>query len=280
MSERVHVTIVKALRILGFGRSKIIEAPVDSLGRIDPVRLPKLDRYTILCLQAGEVNTGEFDPFRELVTRAKAAGAWVHVDGAFGLWARASAKLRHLTEGIELADSWAVDGHKWLNTPYDSAMAICRSPTALAKAMNSDAAYAEGSAKAQKNLTLEFSRRARGIPVWAALRTLGRAGVAELIDSHVGMASRLAAELHRDGFDVLNRVILNQLVVRSGDDAETNAVRVNAQTSGDVWFGATVWDGRPAFRISVSSWRTSDADIDHLIRVLRQARTLHRSCTA
>jgi glutamate/tyrosine decarboxylase-like PLP-dependent enzyme len=146
--------------------------------------------------------------------------------------------------------------------------------------MNSDAAYAEGSAKAQKNLTLEFSRRARGIPVWAALRTLGRAGVAELIDSHVGMASRLAAELHRDGFDVLNRVILNQLVVRSGDDAETNAVRVNAQTSGDVWFGATVWDGRPAFRISVSSWRTSDADIDHLIRVLRQARMLHRSCTA
>ncbi|TPG52099.1 aspartate aminotransferase family protein [Sphingomonas glacialis] len=268
VSEKVHVTVLKALRILGFGRSQLLIAPVDGEGRIDLDRLPPLDATTILCLQAGEVNTGEFDPFGPLIARAREAGAWVHVDGAFGLWARASATRRALTEGIDLADSWTVDGHKWLNTPYDCAMAICRDPEALAGAMNSDAAYAVGSADAQKNLTLEFSRRARGIPVWAVLRSLGTVGVAELVDRHCRQALRLAGGLRAAGFEVVNRVVLNQLVVRAADDAQTNAVRIAAERSGELWFGSTSWNGRAAFRLSVSSWRTTDGDIERAIELL------------
>lgn len=267
----VHVTILKALRILGFGTGRLLLAPTDAHGRIDPARLPDLDARTILVLQAGEVNTGEFDPFADLIPQAKAAGAWVHVDGAFGLWARASAH-RAMTEGVEGADSWTVDGHKWLNTPYDCAMVICRDADALALAMNSDAAYAAGSKDAQKNLTLEFSRRARGVPVWAALRTLGRDGVAALVERHCAQASRLAERLRREGFEVLNRVVLNQIVVRGRDDAETLAIRLGAERSGEVWFGPTMWAGKPAFRLSISSWRTTDRDIDRLADVLVRVR--------
>jgi glutamate/tyrosine decarboxylase-like PLP-dependent enzyme len=181
VSAQAHVAVKKALRIIGLGTDDIVVAPTDDQGRIDISRLPPLDSLTILCLQAGDVNTGEFDPFSELISVTRGTGAWVHVDGAFGLWARVADSVRHLTHGIEEADSWVVDGHKWLNTPYDSAMAICRNPEDLALAMNSDAVYATGSPEAQKNLTLDFSRRPRGIPVWAALRTLGRAGVSELV---------------------------------------------------------------------------------------------------
>ena len=267
ISELAHVTIKKALRILGFGLNKIIVAPVDAHGRVDPARLPPLDDRTILCLQAGEVNTGAFDPFAAIVPRAKAAGAWVHVDGAFGLWARASSSAA-LTLGVDGADSWTTDAHKWLNTPYDCAMAICRDGDALAAAMNSDAAYSSAAKDAQKNLTLEFSRRARGIPVWAALRTLGRDGVAAMVDRHCAQARRIAQGLSAAGFQILNRVELNQVLVRAGTDAETVAIREAAQASGEVWFGPTIWQGRPAFRISVSSWRTQDADVDALIRLL------------
>jgi glutamate/tyrosine decarboxylase-like PLP-dependent enzyme len=273
--ETVHVTILKALRVLGFGTEQLVRVATDAQGRIDPTALPPLDARTLLILQAGEVNTGEFDRFAEIIPLAKAAGAWVHVDGAFGLWARASAH-RARTDGIEGADSWTVDGHKWLNTPYDCAMAICRDPEALARAMNSDAAYAEGSRHAQKNLTLEFSRRARGIPVWATLRTLGRDGVAAMVERHVAQAQWLAERLRGEGFEVLNRVVLNQLVVRGRDDAETAAIRLGAERSGEVWFGPTVWQGRPAFRLSLSSWRTEDSDVvqlaDLLIRVRAQIR--------
>jgi glutamate/tyrosine decarboxylase-like PLP-dependent enzyme len=223
---------------------------------------------TILCLQAGEVNTGEFDPFDVLIPLAKNAGAWVHVDGAFGLWARASSKASRLASGAELADSWTTDGHKWLNTPYDGAMAICRDADALARAMNSDAVYASAAADAQKNLTLEFSRRARGIPIWAALRTLGRNGVAEMIDRHIGQAQNLAAALRKADFDVVNRVLLNQVLVRGADDDATKAIRVAVEESGKAWFGTTMWRGRPAFRLSVSSWRTRDQDIDDLSDLL------------
>ena len=160
------------------------------------------------------------------------------------------------------------DGHKWLNTPYDGAMAICRDADALAKAMNSDAAYASAAPDAQKNLTLEFSRRARGVPIWAALRSLGRAGVAAMIEGHIGQAKRLAAQLSAAGYNVLNRVVINQVLVRADDDAQTDAIRVAAQASGEVWFGATVWQARPAFRLSVSSWRTEDAHIDALAKLL------------
>lgn len=272
VSDVVHVTVKKALRMLGFGMKRLIIAPTDAHGRIDPDRLPSLNDRTILCLQAGEVNMGEFDPFDVLIPRAKAAGAWVHVDGAFGLWARASTTAAQLTAGVDQADSWTTDGHKWLNTPYDGAMAICRDADALARAMNSDAVYATAAADAQKNLTLEFSRRARGIPIWAALRTLGRAGVAALVDRHIAQARRLADALRAAGFDVVNRVVLNQVLVRGSTDAETAAIRLAVEASGEAWFGATIWRGKPAFRLSISSWRTRDEDIDALAALLIRVR--------
>ncbi|MDR5822900.1 pyridoxal-dependent decarboxylase [Caballeronia sp. LZ043] len=267
ISEMAHITVRKALRILGFGMKRVIVAPADEYGRIDPERVPPLDDMTIFCMQAGEVNTGEFDPFAMLVPHAKAAGAWVHVDGAFGLWARASSKA-FLTDGIDGADSWTTDGHKWLNTPYDGAMVICRDAAALASAMNSDAVYLTGAPDAQKNLTLEFSRRPRGIPVWAALRSLGRAGVATMIERHCAQASRIAEGLREAGYEVLNRVVINQVLARAATDEQTVAIRQAAQASGDTWFGATVWQGRPAFRISVSSWRTTDEHADQLVALL------------
>lgn len=272
VSDVVHVTVKKALRILGFGVSRLLVAPSDGLGRIDPTRLPPLDDATILCLQAGEVNMGGFDPFDVLIPVAKAAGAWVHVDGAFGLWARASAHAKYLTTGIDLADSWTTDGHKWLNTPYDGAMAICRDGDALARAMNSDAVYASAAADAQKNLTLEFSRRARGIPIWAALRSLGRSGVAAMIDRHIAQAKRLSIALREAGFDVLGDVSLNQVLVRGESDEQTSAIKLAVERSGAAWFGLTIWAGRPAFRLSVSSWRTRDEHIDALIEAIIKAR--------
>ncbi|AOK25355.1 pyridoxal-dependent decarboxylase [Burkholderia ubonensis] len=267
ISALAHITVKKALRVLGFGMKRIVVAPVDAHGRIDPDRLPPLDDMTIFCMQAGEVNTGEFDPFAALIPRAKAAGAWVHVDGAFGLWARASSKAA-LTDGIDGADSWTTDGHKWLNTPYDGAMVICRDADALAVAMNAAAVYSSAERDAQMNLNLEFSRRARGIPIWAALRALGRDGVAAMIDRHCALASRVATGLRAAGYDVLSRVVLNQVLVRAATDAQTVAIREAAQASGEVWFGTTVWQGRPAFRISVSSWRTEEAHVDRLVDLL------------
>ncbi len=267
VSASVHITVKKALRILGFGINRLRVAPVDELGRIDPAQLPPLDDMTVLCLQAGEVNSGEFDPFAALIPRARAAGAWVHVDGAFGLWARASSAAA-LAAGVEQADSWTTDGHKWLNTPYDGAMAICRDAEALATAMNSDAAYASASRDAQKNLNLEFSRRARGVPIWAALASLGRDGLRALIDRHLRQATYLAERLRGAGYQVLNRVVLNQVLVRADSDEQTLAIRLAAQATGEVWFGPTLWQGRPAFRLSVSSWRTTDADIERLAELL------------
>ncbi len=268
--DTTHITIKKTLRVLGFGLNRIIYAPTDGYGRVDPARLPLIDDHTILCLQAGEVNTGEFDPFDKIIPLAKKAGAWVHVDGAFGLWARVSENSRHLTSGVDGADSWTTDGHKWLNTPYDGAIAICRDKDALARAMNSDADYSTASADAQKNLTLEFSRRARGIPIWAALRTQGGDGVADMVDQHRRQASYVAAALRDVGYDVLNRVVLNQILVRADTDERTNSIIEAAQSSGKVWFGSTVWQGRPAFRISISSFRTKDKHIDKLIQILTE----------
>ena len=263
-----HVTVRKALQVLGFGWNRVIKAPVDDKGRILPELLPEMDANTLLILQAGEVNTGEFDDFASVIPRAKAAGAWVHVDGAFGLWARAAPQLRHLTLGVEGADSWTTDGHKWLNTPYDGAMAVCRDPQALARVMNSDAAYSSASADAQKNLTLEFSRRARGIPIWAALRSLGKTGVEDLVTRHHAQAARIGVALGEAGFEVLNRVVLNQVLVRGTDDAATLAILAQVQNSGRSWFGGTVWQDRPAFRISLSSFRTEERHVDQLIDLL------------
>uniref|UniRef100_UPI002C6EA292 pyridoxal phosphate-dependent decarboxylase family protein n=1 Tax=Amaricoccus sp. TaxID=1872485 RepID=UPI002C6EA292 len=241
----------------------------DDQGRVDPERLPPLDGAAILCLQAGEVNTGSFDPFAEIIPAAKAAGAWVHVDGAFGLWARASKTRRHLTDGIEGADSWTTDGHKWLNTPYDGAMSVCRDREALAGAMNSDAVYATSSADSQKNLGIEFSRRARGIPIWATMRSLGRDGIAEMVDRHCTFARRLADGLSGAGYEILNDVDLNQVLFRLESDEATRAAHAAAIATGRLWFGPTVWQGRPALRMSVSSWHTEEEHVDRAIGLLR-----------
>lgn len=220
------------------------------------------------------MNTGAFDPFAAIIPQAKAAGAWVHVNGAFGLWARASDRLRWLTEGVDQADSWTTDGHKWLNTPYDCAMSIVRDADALAGAMTSDAAYSSAGAEAQKNLTLEFSRRARGVAIWAALRSLGRSGVAALVERCVGHAQRIGAALQDAGYDVLSDVVLNQVLFRAGSDEATGAIREAAAASGEIWFGGTVWRGQVASRISVSSWRTRDEHVDLAIAKLRQLKDL------
>jgi glutamate/tyrosine decarboxylase-like PLP-dependent enzyme len=269
--ETAHITVLKALRVLGFGMARILRAPCDAHGRIEPLRLPELDARTILCLQAGEVNTGEFDRFVEIIPRAREAGAWVHVDGAFGLWARAAESTRALTAGIELADSWTTDGHKWLNTPYDGAMAICRHADAMAASMNADAPYAKSEPDAQKNLTLEFSRRGRGLPIWAALHSLGREGVAELVERHCRQARRLAEGLRGLGLEVINRVVLNQVLVRAASDEATLAILNAVQQGGEIWFGGSRWQERPAFRLSVSSWRTTDAVIERAIAEVGRA---------
>ncbi|PRD16252.1 pyridoxal phosphate-dependent decarboxylase family protein [Pantoea coffeiphila] len=269
VSALAHITVIKALRVLGFGLRHLLIAPVNERGQVDIERLPELNDRTILCLQAGEVNSGEFDDFAQLIPLAKAAGSWVHVDGAFGLWARASS-LNELTSGIELADSWTTDAHKWLNTPYDCAMAICRHASALSATLRGDAVYSAAAEDAQKNLTLEFSRRPRGIPVWAALRSLGRTGVAEMVERHCRLAKRVAEGLSCSGYQVLNRVVLNQVLFRADDQQQTLRIRDAVQASGETWFAATQWQGQPALRISISSWRTEDANIDHLLLLLNR----------
>ncbi|GHD42394.1 pyridoxal phosphate-dependent decarboxylase family protein [Streptomyces galbus] len=271
-SALVHVVVKKALRVLGFGTDDVIVAPVDEHGRIDPAQMPELDERTIVILQAGEVNTGEFDPFSSIIPAARAAGAWVHVDGAFGLWARASAHAA-LTVGVDAADSWTVDGHKWLNTPYDSAMVIVRDASALTATMTSDATYTQADDDAQRNRTMEFSRRARGVPVWAALRALGRDGVADLIERTTALASHGAAGLRAAGYTVVNRVVLNQIIAKAATPQETLRITAAAQSSGAVWFGTSRWQGDPVMRISVSSWRTTTEDMDALVALLSSLRT-------
>lgn len=274
-SELSHVVVTKALRVLGFGTAHVLLAPTDAFGRVDPARLPPVDDKTIVVLQAGEVNTGEFDPFTEIIPAARAAGAWVHVDGAFGLWARASARHRHLTDGVDAADSWTVDGHKWLNTPYDSAMVILADRGHLADTMTSDAAYSSTSADSQKNLTLEFSRRPRGIAIWAALRTLGRDGVADLVERTTEMAADVSRGLQASGYTVLSRGVINQIIVRADTPEQTARIVAAAQASGRTWFGTSVWRGQTVMRISVSSWRTTSADVDDLLDLLRSLKTEH-----
>ncbi|MGJ8529245.1 pyridoxal phosphate-dependent decarboxylase family protein [Maritalea sp.] len=269
--ETVHVTVKKAAKLLGFGLNRLIIAPCDDKGRVDVTQLPELDDLSILCLQAGEVNMGEFDRFPELIEIARAADAWVHVDGAFGLWARASKSKKHLTTGVELADSWTTDGHKWLNTPYDGAMAICRDGQAFAQTLNSDAVYSTAEPYAQKNLVLEFSRRARGIPIWAALRSLGRQGVDDMVTKHCAQAQRMAEGLKALGVTVLNSVVINQVLCTLGSEEKNAALLQRISDEGEVWFGPSKWQGASVFRLSVSSWRTTDDDIDRAIASIGRA---------
>ena len=239
--------------------------------------IPPLDERTILCLQAGNVNTGGMDN-GAVIARAKSEGAWVHIDGAFGLWAGASGLKKHLTEGYELADSWASDGHKWLNVPYDSGVAFVRDAAALRAAMAITAEYlpTAGPQRNPSDYTPELSRRARGVDIWAALETLGRSGVASLIEGCCEHARHFAAGLAAAGFEVLNEVALNQVLVSFGEPARTLAVIAALQQDGTCWAGSTVWQGRTAMRISVSCWATTRDDVEKsLAAIIRSARAQH-----
>ena len=268
--EEAHPTLLKSLGMLGLGRSRVVRVPTDDQGRMRADALPPISGPTILCLQAGNINTGAFDPFEEIVDRARAAGAWVHVDGAFGLWAAASPRLAHLTRGLERADSWATDAHKWLNVPYDCGIALVRDPHTLRAAMAITAEYLP-TAVPERNpcdFTPELSRRARGVEVWAALRSLGRAGVAGLIERNCRQARRFAQGLAAAGFEILNDVVLNQVLVAFGDAERTRRVIAALQEEGTCWCGGTVWHGRTAMRISVCSWATTDDDVERSLEAM------------
>ena len=275
VGEEAHPTLFKSLGLLGLGRNRVIRVPVDAEGRMQASALPAITGPTILCVQAGNVNTGAFDPLTEICERAHAADAWVHVDGAFGLWATTAPSTLHLTNGIADADSWATDFHKWLNVPYDSGLALVRYPEALRAAMAITADYLPTASQFRNpsDFTPELSRRARGVEVWAALRSLGRKGVTELIERNCRQARRFAEGLQAAGFKVLNDVVLNQVLVTFGDAETTNRVVSEIQTEGTCWCGGTVWQGHTAMRISVSSWATTDADVERSLEaVLRIAR--------
>ena len=273
VGDEVHVSVLKALGLLGLGRNRILRVPVDGQGRMRVDRFPALAGPAILCLQAGNVNTGAVDPLAELCALARGAGAWVHVDGAFGLWAAAAPRRAPLLAGVADADSWATDAHKWLNVPYDCGLAFVRDARALQAAMAVTAAYLSVSPERKpSDFTPELSRRARGVEVWAALKSLGRAGLAAMIERCCRHAERFAAGLRDAGYEALNDVVLNQVLVSFGDAATTRRVIEALQADGTCWCGGTEWQGRTAMRISVSSWATTDADVEKsLAAMLRVA---------
>ena len=275
VGAEVHPSLIKALGVIGLGRDRVIEVPVDDQGRMRADAFPDLSSPAIVCLQAGNVNTGAFDPMSEIIPMAKEAGAWVHVDGAFGFWATASPTLRHLAEGMDLADSWATDAHKYLNVPYDAGLALVRNPSALERLMRVEGAYlVEGEIGLDPGLYApEMSRRARGVPTWAVLKTLGRSGLAELVDRTVAMARRFATGMEDAGYSILNDVVLNQVLVSFGEPDETTRIVDELQAEGTMFAGPTIWQGQTAMRISVSNFATTETDIDQSIEaVLRVAR--------
>ena len=271
-----HPTLYKALGVVGFGRKRVVKVPVDSQGRMRADAMPTISGPTIVCVQAGNVNSGACDDVKAIGRIAREAGAWVHVDGAFGLWARGAPTRAYLVEGIEHADSWATDAHKWLNVPYDSGVAFVRDADALRKSMAVSAEYlpTETAHRNPSDYTPELSRRGRGVDIWAALRSLGRSGVSEMIESNCRQARRFGEALTAAGFTVLNEVVLNQVVVQFGDAERTRRVIAAIQEDGTLWAGETVWQGKVAMRISVSCWATTDADveksIDAIVRIARR----------
>jgi glutamate/tyrosine decarboxylase-like PLP-dependent enzyme len=268
-SEQVHASLLKALSLLGLGRERLIRVPVDDQGRMIASELPELTPTTIVCLLAGNVNSGAFDPAAEICALAQRAGAWVHVDGAFGLWAAAAPDRAHLTQGYDQADSWAVDAHKWLNVPYDSGMVISRREEHLRAAMSYSADYlVQGSEREPGQYTPEMSRRARGIEIWAALLSLGRSGLADLIERSCRYAERFAQGLSTAGYTILNDVVLNQVLVSFGDDESTRKVIAALQDEGTCWCGGTIWQSHSAMRISLSSWATTGQDIERSLQAI------------
>ena len=277
-SRHTHSTVLKAVALLGLGTANIEFAEVDEQGRLDPNTLPPLDGRTIVILQAGNVNSGAFDPIRACAEQARSADAWVHVDGAFGLWAAACRSLAHLTDGHELAHSWSVDGHKTLNTPYDSGISLCADPEAMVAALQNSADYIMVSERRDgMSFTPEMSRRARAVDLWAALKCLGREGVDRMVLSLHERAVQFAGELRATGFEVLNDVVFNQTLLRVGDQSATDAFVAAVQRSGDAWVGASSWFGDPVVRVSVCSWMPTPDDVSRSVAAFATARAgIHR----
>jgi glutamate/tyrosine decarboxylase-like PLP-dependent enzyme len=277
VGAEAHASALKALSLAGFGKRRVTIVETDGQGRMRADKLPKLSARSLVCIQAGNVNTGAFDPATEICRRAKEQGAWVHVDGAFGLWAAAAPGRASLMTGFADADSWATDCHKWLNVPYDSGLAFVREPQHLRAAMTFSAAYLQSSdSREPGHYTPESSRRARAIEVWAALRSLGRRGLAEMIERNCRSAARFADKLRTAGCSILNDVVLNQVLVSFGDASATKRVISELQNEGTCWCGATEWHGHTAMRISVSGWATTDEDVDQsAAAVLRVASATH-----
>ncbi len=272
IGEEAHSSLIKALGMAGLGRKRVVRVPVDGQGRMRADALPHLNDRTILCLQAGNVNTGAFDPAGAICPEARAAGAWIHVDGAFGLWAAASPQYRPLVHGFELADSWATDAHKWPNIGYDCGIALVREPAALKNTMSIQAAYLHQSEQREpSHYNPELSRRARGVELWAGLRSLGVSGMAEIVERTSSHARRFAAGLRAAGFQVLNDVVINQVLVSFGSPERTLRTVARLQSEGTCWCGSTVWQGHTAMRISVSSWATTEADVDISLQAMLRA---------
>ena len=267
--EQAHATLLKAVGMLGLGRDRVIRVPADDQGRMRADELPGLTGPSIICAQAGNVNTGAFDPVGAICNAVRTGNVWVHVDGAFGLWARASRHYSELAAGMERADSWATDAHKWLNVPYDSGLAIVRDAEALRCAMSLQADYLPARAGREPfDFTPEASRRARGLEIWAAIASLGRDGVEALVERNCGYAQHFAEGLRRGGYEILNDVVLNQVLVSFGDDRTTSEVIQGVQRDGTCWCGATCWRGRTAMRISVSSWATTGDDVERSLAAI------------
>ena len=275
VGEKRHVTVDRALRLLGLGTPETVAADDQGRMRVDALAdaLEGASGPTIVCAQAGEVNTGAFDPLPEIAAACRDARAWLHVDGAFGIWAAVSPRFRHLVAGVELADSWTTDAHKWLNVPYDSGIVMCAHPESHRNAMTVSASYLimdEGTRRVRDEMDWvpEFSRRARGFAVYAALRSLGRRGVQDLVERCCDAAARFAGRIAElDGVEVLNEVVLNQVLFRFESDERTDEVLRQVQESGRVWLSGTTWDGRKAIRVSVSNWQTGDEEIDLAVQL-------------
>ncbi len=269
VGAEVHASMLKALSLAGFGRKRLTVVEADDQGRMRADKLPRLSERTIVCIQAGNVNSGAFDPAVEICKAARERDAWVHVDGAFGLWARISRKYDHFTQGLDQADSWATDAHKWPNAGYDSGLAIVRDGAALRASMGIAAAYLEpGSRREPMHHTPEASRRARGVELWAALKSLGRSGLCALVERTCSYARRFAQGLREAGFDVLNDVVINQVLVSFGRPEVTREVIRRIQLDGTCWCGGTVWQEKTAMRISVSSWATTETDVERSLQAM------------
>ncbi|WP_373552581.1 aspartate aminotransferase family protein [Haliscomenobacter sp.] len=275
--KHTHSTVLKAIQLLGFGKANIEWAEVDEQGRIISETMPSLDSNTLVILQAGNVNSGSFDPIESICQKAYEAGAWVHIDGAFGLWAAAATRFKHLTKGMELAQSWSADGHKTLNTPYDCGIILCQDQEALVSALHMSGAYIVEGKRDGMYYTPEMSRRARVIELWATLKYLGKSGVDELVTNLHERAVQFAQDLGDQGFEVLNEVVFNQVLIACGEDEMTEKVLKNLQELRVCWCGGSMWHGRKVIRISVCSWATTVADVEFCVASFVKARALATS---